>query len=130
MKLFHRQQGVDWRIDYFDRMWTGPSIIELTQDAPVEVIEFDQICRHEFFRPITTRRECCWCCDGERYFYADISKPGIVLRTDRNPLPMPYRLLDGQHRIWAMQAKGWTEGPFKVVTLDLLKPYLNVFLQR
>lgn len=126
MKLFHTQQGMDWRIDALNRKYNGPSVIDLAKDCPVEVIEFDKICRTDFFYPVYTTRECCSCCNGESYYYADITKPGIVLKTNRNPLPLPYRLLDGTHRLWAMQAKGWDRGPFRVMTVEQIKPYLKI----
>ena len=126
MYAFHKQPWADWRIDSLNRVWVGGNLIEIADKAPIEIIKFDDICRLDDFQPATAKRECCPCCNGERYFYADITKPGIILRTDRNPLPKPYRLLDGRHRLWAMQEKGWTEGPFKIVTLDHIKPYLKI----
>ncbi len=126
MYAFHKTPQADWRVDALNRVWVGGNLIDIAATAPVEVVSFDDICRLENFQDATYKRECCRCCDGERYFNADISHPGIILRTDRNPLPKPYRLLDGKHRIWAMQAKGWTEGPFKILTLDQIKPFLKL----
>ena len=126
---FCRRSRADWRIDALDRVWKGGNLIEIAANAPIEIVKFEDICRLDYFVDATYKRECCRCCDGERYFNADISHPGIILRTDRNPLPKPYRLLDGRHRLWAMQAKGWTEGPFKIVTLDQIKPFLKIEIQ-
>lgn len=130
MYSFSTDEPVDWRIDSFKRIWSGGNLIEIAANAPIETIRFSEICRQDQFQPATSKRECCLCCNGERYFDADVSHPGIVLRTDINPLPLPYRLLDGRHRLWAMQAKGWTEGPFKILTLDQIKPYLKLHHDR
>jgi|TARA_R100000027_G_scaffold66645_1_gene63019 hypothetical protein len=126
MYAFYRNGRVDWRIDSLDRIWSGGNLLDIAATAPIQIIKFDKICRLDDFQSAVSKRECCPCCNGESYFYADITKPGILLLTNRNPLPKPYRLLDGRHRLWAMQAKGWTEGPFKIVTLDQIKPYLKI----
>tara|TARA_R100001509_G_scaffold80207_1_gene45053 strand:- start:991 stop:1416 length:426 start_codon:yes stop_codon:yes gene_type:complete len=123
---FIKFASVDWRLDPLNRKFSGGNLIDIAATAPIKIVKFEDICRLDEFIPSTMKRECCRCCNGERYFYADITKPCIILRTDRNPLPKPYRLLDGTHRFWAMQAKGWTEGPFKILTMDCIKPYLKI----
>lgn len=126
MSIFYRIDEVDWRIDAVDRVFSGGKLLDIAATAPIEIVRFEDICRWDQFLDATSKRECCKCCDGYRYLYADITHPGILLRTDRNPLPKPYRLLDGRHRLWAMQAKKWTEGPFKIITLDQIKPFLKI----
>lgn len=120
---------VDWRIDPLNRKFSGGNLIDIAATAPIEIVRFEDICRWDQFIDAKGKRECCRCCGGYRYFYADVTHPGILLRSDRNPLHKPYRLLDGTHRLWAMQAKGWTEGPFKIVTLDQIKPFLKIEIQ-
>ena len=121
----HKWFNNEWRIDPLDRVFVG-NIIELTKQAPLVTIKFSDICRIDMYEPATHKRECCVCCNGEGMYYADISKPGIVLRAD-NPAQLPFRLLDGRHRIWAMEAQGITKAEFKVVELAEIKPYLKIY---
>ena len=121
----HRWFNNEWRIDSLNRVFVG-NIIELAKNAPLVSIQFDQICRYDMYVSAQEKRECCFCCNGQGIHYADISKPGIVLQA-KNPAGLPYRLLDGRHRVWAMEAKGMTEGRFKVLELAQIKPYLRLF---
>jgi|TARA_Y100000289_G_scaffold37999_1_gene37423 hypothetical protein len=120
----HKWFNNEWRIDSLNRVFVG-NIIELAEQAPLVPIKFSDICRFDMYEVATKKRQCCLCCNGVGMFYADISKPGIVLRAD-NPAKLPYRLLDGRHRIWAMEAQGMTEAKFKVIELAQIKPYLKI----
>ena len=124
----HRVFTSEWRVDGLDRRFVG-NIIEIAQDAPLVKIEFNQICRLDLYQPVTEKGECCRCCRGQGLYTADISKPGIVL-VAKNPAGLPYRLLDGRHRLWAMQARGMTEAQFKVLELAQIKPYLKIDYDR
>ena len=123
----HRSFSDDWRVDAFDRRFVG-NIIDISADAPIDTINFSQICRWDMYKPATEKRECCRCCGGQGIHSADISKPGILLR-GKNPAGLPYRLLDGRHRVWAMEAMGYRQAPFKIIELDVLKPYLKIVLE-
>ena len=118
-----------WRVDSLNRYFAG-NIIDLAEDAPLATIQFDQIARFDMFLPCTQKRECCLCCDGQGVYYADISKPCIVLKGGRNPCGLPYRLLDGRHRLWAMEAKGMNKAKFKILELAQIKPYLKYYHDR
>ena len=124
----HRWFDGKWRIDSLNRVFVG-NIIDVAEHAPLKTIKFDQICRYDMYAPAIEKRECCFCCNGQGIHYADISKPGIVLRA-KNPAGLPFRLLDGRHRIWAMEAKGMTEAEFKVLELAQIKPYLKLHHDR
>ena len=104
----------------------GKCTYGLKMSGALVTIKFSDICRMDMYAPVTHKRECCICCNGEGMFYADISKPGIVLRAD-NPAQLPFLLLDGRHRIWAMEAQGMTKAEFKVVELAEIKPYLKLY---
>ena len=107
-------------------MFVG-NIIQIADSAPLATIDFSQICRLDMYQAVTEKRECCRCCGGQGVHLADISKPGIVLRA-KNPAGLPYRLLDGRHRVWAMEALGYKQALFRIITLAELKPYLKLAL--
>ena len=41
----------------------------------------------------------CICCGGERYHSCNTEYPGIVIPGVNNPYGLPYRLIDGKHRM-------------------------------
>lgn len=67
--------------------------------------------------------ENCICCGGERYFGCDPSVPAIVVKGANNPYGLPYRLIDGKHRVQRLWDEGTLEGLFYVLTEDQLMGY-------
>ncbi|QIN96758.1 hypothetical protein [Synechococcus phage S-N03] len=67
--------------------------------------------------------ENCICCGGERYRACDPSFPAIVVKGTNNPYGLPYRLIDGKHRVQKLWDEGTLEAPFYVLTEDQLMDY-------
>jgi hypothetical protein len=67
----------------------------------------------------------CTCCGGDRYFNADISYPGVIVKDGPNPYGNPYLLLDGRHRMMKKLALGIDESEHYVLYWGDIKEYLT-----
>ena len=103
---FHLIHG-DWRLPPLDPgrtwlIWIEP-IIERTAALLPVALDFDQVCH---------RREVV---SEDRLAACDPEIPGIVLRAAANPCGLPYRLIDGNHRLHRLRGAGRVRGPFFVL---------------
>ena len=111
--------------------WRLPEIysldLKIVVDLLLEIVEFQEVVNFSDIafkgidKPLTSRRENCACCDGKRYVNCDPSIPGILIKDGPNPFDLPYRMVDGKHRIERLIARGETESLFNVITYDTLK---------
>lgn len=58
-----------------------------------------------------------------RYFRADISYPGIVIKDMHNPYNKKYRMIDGRHRITKCKSMNLYDFHCYVLTKDKLDPF-------
>ena len=103
---FHLIHG-DWRLPPLDPertwlIWLEP-LFERTSGRRPEALDLDQVCH---------RREVV---SEDRLAGCDPEIPGIVLRGAANPCGLPYRLIDGNHRLHRLRAAGRRHGPFFVL---------------
>lgn len=102
---FHLIHG-EWRLPPLDAnrtwlIWIEP-VVERTLDRLPVMLDFEQVCH---------RREVV---SAERLAACDPEIPGIVLRAAANPCGLPYRLIDGNHRVHRLRGAGQMCGPFFV----------------
>jgi len=62
--------------------------------------------------------EYCLCCNGTRYYEANINYPCIVADNVVNPHNKKYRCVDGKHRLYKLKKLGYTEATFFVITKE------------
>lgn len=63
--------------------------------------------------------------DSERYQKADPKHPGILVKGMPNPKNLPYRMVDGRHRLVKMKRQGVTVGRFYVFTYEEADPFIR-----
>jgi hypothetical protein len=95
-----------------------------------EVVNFSDIAFKGRDNPLSQRRENCICCNGERYKNCDPSFPGILVKDCPNPFDLPYRLVDGKHRVERAIARGQTKSLFNVITYNRVKLELKPALTK
>lgn len=89
---------------------------------PVELSLFDIAWKGKHL-PGKFKGENCICCQGVRYLDCDTSYPGIVVEGINNPYKLPYRLIDGKHRVQRLRDSGEKTGLFYVLTKDQVMGY-------
>ena len=94
-----------------------------------EVVDFSEIAFKGMDKPLTSRRENCKCCGGRRYVNCDPSIPGILVKDGPNPFDLPYRMVDGKHRIERLIAEGETKSLFNVITYSKVKRELDLIIE-
>jgi len=125
----------DWRIDKYrngDQFLVRlDSYIPFLEEQNLNTIPFEQIAWKGKNFHWSRRGKYCCCCGGERYYKCDPSIPGIILKGAPNPYNLPYRMVDGKHRIEKLITKNVTESTFYVIDyrtwFETLKP-TNVVL--
>jgi len=106
---FHVIQG-DWHLPPLDRqrtwlVWIEP-LFERTTARPAIQLPFDAVCY---------RRKCM---EEKRLAACDPDVPGLVLEGAANPCGLPYRLIDGNHRLHRQMRAGLREGWFFVFRFE------------
>lgn len=112
----------DWRIT---EITEEDLIIEVGFLLPMisytKTVKFSDIAWKGKDFPETQRKNNCVCCGGERYRSCDTSFPGILLHNGPNPMGLPYRMMDGKHRVEKMLDDGLHESTFYIIKYDTFK---------
>ncbi len=106
---FHVIEG-DWCLPPLDPertwlVWIEP-LFERTTARPAIQLPFDVVCY---------RRKCM---DPKRLAACDPAIPGLVLEGVANPCGLPFRLIDGNHRVHRQLRSGHREGRFFVFRFE------------
>lgn len=70
---------------------------------------------------LNQRGSNCVCCNGLRYEKCDTKFPGILIKGAPNPFNLPYRLVDGKHRIEKLISEHHEKHLFYILSYDKLK---------
>ena len=102
---FHLIHG-DWRLPPLDPdrtwlIWIEPLFERTATRVPV-VLDLDQVCHR---REVVSEARLAGC---------NPEIPGIVLHAAANPCGLPYRLIDGNHRLHRLRNAGRTRAAFFV----------------
>ena len=116
----------DWRLheisslDFTIEVTTLMMMIECQ-----EVVNFSDIAWKGKDKSLDDRRENCICCGGKRYTNCDPSFPGILIKDCPNPFGLPYRLVDGKHRVERLIARGQKKSLFNIISYNRVKSELK-----
>ena len=107
----------DWRIHevsmgqdvYID-------LVKLVLPKEPTILTLDSVAWKGKHLPDKFTGDNCVCCQGDRYRDCDTSYPGIVVEGISNPYQLPYRLIDGKHRVQKILDSGATSAPFYLLT--------------
>ena len=107
----------DWRINGETYFLELDNYKHLLTEERLKKVSFDDIGFKG--RHLTNLRgPMCMCCDGERYYSANIKFPGILVENMVNPYNLKYRMIDGKHRIEKMINLGMTSSYFYVLQIS------------
>ncbi len=112
----------DWTVDgqfYYIYLETIQHL--LTKDRLREVLFDDIAFKGKHFTNL--RGPMCLCCDGARYYSAQIKFPGILVEGMENPYGSRYRMIDGKHRLEKRINNGEISSIFYVLQLSDLPKY-------
>ena len=104
----------DWRINGESLRIELDNYRHLLTEDRLRWVSFDEIAfRGRHFTNL--RGPMCMCCDGSRYYSANIKFPGIIVENMDNPYNLKYRMIDGKHRMEKMIDRGMTISHFYVL---------------
>ena len=107
----------DWTVNGVSTIIHLLDIQHLLTEDKLQEVSFDEIAfKGKHFTNL--RGPMCLCCDGARYYSAQIKFPGIIVEGMENPYGSRYRMIDGKHRIEKMIDSGKTSSVFYVLQLS------------
>jgi hypothetical protein len=90
----------------------------------MECIDFSLIAWKGKNLKLNQRGSNCICCNGLRYEKCNTKFPGILVKGGPNPFNLPYRLVDGKHRIEKLISRQHERYVFCILSYDKLKKEL------
>ena len=109
----------DWRVNGESLIYDLQNYEHLLTQDRLKTVSFEDIAfKGKHFTNL--RGQTCLCCDGSRYYSANIKFPGILVENMENPYNLKYRLIDGKHRIEKMINLGMTTSQFYILKISEL----------
>ena len=109
----------DWRVNGESLYYDLQNYEHLLTQDRLKTVSFEDIAfKGKHFTNL--RGPTCLCCDGSRYYSANIKFPGILVENMENPYNLKYRLIDGKHRMEKMINLGMTTSQFYILKISEL----------